>query len=142
MNNSRTIVGAAIISDSGRVLAASRAEPPEFRGKWEFPGGKVETGETESDALRRECLEEIGVDVHVGIRMGEDITVGPNKHILKIYEATIRDEGIPQPLEHLELRWLSADELYDVDWLKADLPLVDELKQILPSRVTADQKTH
>lgn len=141
MNNSRTIVGAAIISDSGRVLAASRAEPPEFRGKWEFPGGKVEPDETEHAALRRECLEEIGVDVYVGDRLGEDITVGEKQYTLKIYTATIRDEGIPQPLEHLELKWLSSAELYEVEWLEADLPLVEELGKILPRFDVADQKS-
>src|SRR3569833_4195436 len=63
------IVGAAIIAD-GRVLACERAEPPEMAGMWEFPGGKVEEGEGETEALVRECVEELDVVVEVGVRFG------------------------------------------------------------------------
>ena len=61
-------MGAAIIAH-GRVLACARAHPPELAGFWEFPGGKVEPGETEVEALVRECVEEIGVRVEVGERL-------------------------------------------------------------------------
>src|SRR5215468_8744713 len=66
------IVGAAIIA-GGRVLACERAEPPEMAGKWEFPGGKVEDGEDEAEALVRECDEELGVLIEVGPRVVDDI---------------------------------------------------------------------
>ncbi|QSB04630.1 (deoxy)nucleoside triphosphate pyrophosphohydrolase [Natronoglycomyces albus] len=135
MNNKRTIVGAAIISDDGRVLAASRAEPAPMRGQWEFPGGKVEPGETEVDALRRECIEEVGVDIYVGPRLGVDIPI-KDDYILKVYLARLRhSDDTPQALEHLEVRWLSAETLYDVPWLRADLPLVRELEKLLPNRI-------
>jgi 8-oxo-dGTP diphosphatase len=66
------IVGAAIIVD-GRVLGCERAEPPESAGRWEFPGGKVEPGESDVDALVRECEEELGVKIAVGDRVGTDV---------------------------------------------------------------------
>ena len=68
----RLIVGAAIVVD-GRVLACERAEPPEMAGGWEFPGGKAEPGESDVDALTRECEEELGVHIEVGEQVGPDV---------------------------------------------------------------------
>ena len=128
----RIIVGAAII-ESGRVLACARSEPPEFAGRWEFPGGKVEIGESESEALRRECAEELNVKVDVGDRVGEDIQLGHGWAVLRIYTARLHEGERPEPLEHLELRWLTADELDSVDWLPADAPIVAALPPFLAS---------
>jgi len=125
----RIIVGAAIIED-GRVLACERAEPPEFAGRWEFPGGKVETGESDAAALVRECAEELGVKVEIGDRIGGDIRLGHGWAVLRVYAARLID-GEPQPLEHRELRWLRADELHTVDWLPADAPIVAALPEFL-----------
>ena len=124
------IVGAAIILD-GRVLACERAEPPEMSGKWEFPGGKVEPGEGETEALVRECQEELGIVVEVGARVGGDITLSHGNAILKVYRASLTNGRQPTPLEHSDLRWLSADDLYSVPWLPADAPIVDALKPLL-----------
>ena len=71
----RVIVAAVIITD-GRVLACERSAPPEVAGRWEFPGGKVEPGETDPQALARECAEELGVRVEVGDRVGPDVPLG------------------------------------------------------------------
>src|SRR5215467_7576388 len=120
------IVGAAIISDA-RVLACARSEPPEFAGRWEFPGGKVEIGESETEALIRECAEELAVKVEIGDRVGDDIQLGHGRAVLRVYAARLRNGERPQPLEHLELRWLAANELHTVDWLPADAPIVAAL---------------
>ena len=80
----RVIVGAAIIA-CGRVLACERADPPEVAGMWEFPGGKVEPGETDVEALIRECDEELGVRVEVGERVGRDIPLGHGRAVLRVY---------------------------------------------------------
>jgi 8-oxo-dGTP diphosphatase len=125
----RIIVGAAIIAD-GRVLACARAEPPELAGQWEFPGGKVEPGETEVAALVRECVEELGVRIAVGDRVGEDVTLGHGRAILRVYAARLLD-GRPRLIEHQELRWLDAGELFDVPWLPADAPIVAALVPLL-----------
>lgn len=126
----RIIVGAAIV-ENGRVLACARADPPEVAGRWEFPGGKVEPGETEIEALVRECVEELGVEVEVGARVGADIPLAHGRAILKVYLAKLVDGAQPQRLEHAELRWLDAESLHSVDWLPADAPIVDALESLL-----------
>jgi 8-oxo-dGTP diphosphatase len=115
------VVGAAIIA-GGRLLAAQRAEPPELAGGWEFPGGKVDPGEADEDALVRECREELGVEVKLGERVGGDWPLTATT-VLRVWTAEITS-GPPRPLEHLALRWLTAAELYDVDWLDGDRPVV------------------
>lgn len=125
----RVIVGAAIVED-GRVLACERSDPPEVAGKWEFPGGKVEPGESEEEALVRECEEELGVLVAVGERVGHDVLLGHGRSVLRVYLATLL-KGQPVPLEHAEIRWLAKAELTDVPWLPADAPIVEALKSHL-----------
>ncbi|MBP2707103.1 (deoxy)nucleoside triphosphate pyrophosphohydrolase [Microbispora sp. RL4-1S] len=124
----RLVVGAAIVED-GRLLAAQRSRPAELRGRWEFPGGKVEPGETERDALVRECVEELGVRIAPGERVGGDWPLD-NGYVMRVWLAAVR-AGIPEPVEHLALRWLAPDELYDVPWLSADLPVVAAIEKIL-----------
>jgi 8-oxo-dGTP diphosphatase len=128
----RVIVGAAIIA-CGRVLACERADPPEVAGRWEFPGGKVEPGETEVEALIRECYEELGVRVEVGDRIGRDVPLGHGRAVLRVYAARLVDGDLPRPLEHSELRWLTANELHSVVWLPADAPIVAALPPLLAS---------
>jgi 8-oxo-dGTP diphosphatase len=126
----RVIVGAAIVA-GGRVLACARSDPPEMAGKWEFAGGKVEPGESEVDALIRECEEELGARVKIGPRIGTDVRLGHGRAVLKVYLARLVDGEQPRPLEHAELRWLAHDELNSVEWLPADAPIVAALGPIL-----------
>lgn len=119
------VVGAAIVRD-GRVLAARRSQPPAVAGGWEFPGGKVDPGETPERALRRECREELGVEIALGERIGPDVRFG-TAHLLRVWIATLV-AGEPEPLEdHDLLRWLSRAELDAVPWLPADRPIVAAL---------------
>ncbi|MBF9130398.1 (deoxy)nucleoside triphosphate pyrophosphohydrolase [Plantactinospora sp. S1510] len=126
----KVVVGAAIIV-AGRVLACARSSPPETAGRWEFPGGKVEPGETEVAALIRECAEELGVRVEIGDRIGRDVRMGHGRSVLKVYSARLVGEDQPQPLEHSELRWLRPEELDSVPWLPADVPVVAALRPLL-----------
>ncbi len=118
----RLVVGAAII-DRGRLLAARRTRPPELAGAWEFPGGKVEPGETERQALVRECREELGVEIRVGHRVGGACPLGGGL-VMHVWAATLV-RGVPEAREHGALRWLTAEELFDVRWVPADLPAVE-----------------
>jgi 8-oxo-dGTP diphosphatase len=123
------IVGAAIVAD-GRLLACQRLEPPEVAGRWEFPGGKVEPGEDELEALVRECQEELGVLIAVRERVGEDVPLAHGWALLRVWLAEIVT-GEPQALEHASLRWLGPDELDSVPWLPADAPIVAEVAKVL-----------
>jgi 8-oxo-dGTP diphosphatase len=126
----QVIVGAAVVR-AGRVLAGRRAAPAAAAGRWEFPGGKVEPGETELDALVRECDEELGVLVEVGDRVGGDVPMVSGA-VLRLYLARLADPtDEPEAREHTELRWLAADELFSVDWLPADAPLAAMLPPYL-----------
>jgi len=126
----KVIVGAAIITD-GRVLACERSAPPEVAGRWEFHGGKVEPGETDEQALARECVEELGVRVQVGARIGPDVPLAHGRAVLRVFAVRLLDGDQPRALEHTAMRWLAADELDSVRWLPADKPIVAALPPLL-----------
>jgi 8-oxo-dGTP diphosphatase len=127
------VVGAAILCTGAdglrRVLAAQRNRPRTLAGWWEFPGGKVEPGETDAEALVRECREELRCEVAVGSRLGE-VPVADGRAVLRVYLAAVV-RGVPHPLEHAALRWLAAAELGGVAWLPADEPLLEPLRRVL-----------
>jgi 8-oxo-dGTP diphosphatase len=121
------VVAGAIIDDS-RVLVAQRVRPPALAGRWELPGGKVVAGESESEALTRELAEELGVDVTVGPRLGHDVELNATT-TLRAYRVSLIG-GEPHPHDHAALRWVTAAELPDIDWVPADrgfLPALDRL---------------
>jgi 8-oxo-dGTP diphosphatase len=122
------VVGAAVLRD-GRVLASRRTEPPRLAGLWEFPGGKVEPGEDDVEALVRELREELQVEVEVGERLGEDLPIGGTA-VLRVYVCRLL-RGEPALVDHDEHRWLGADDLLDVPWIPVDLPLVERLRALL-----------
>ena len=122
------VVGAALLRD-GRVLASRRTEPPRLAGLWEFPGGKVEPGESDEQALVRELEEELQVSVEVGERLGGDLLIGETA-VLRVYLCTLL-RGEPALVDHDAHRWLAADELLDVPWIPVDLPLVDAVRAVL-----------
>jgi 8-oxo-dGTP diphosphatase len=125
------VVGAALLDGSGRVLAAQRAGPPELAGRWEFPGGKVEPGESDVAALARECQEELGVRIRLADRLGADLPVQGGGGVLRVWTGRIV-AGEPVAREHLALRWLAPHELDQVDWLAADRPLIELLRDRRP----------
>lgn len=126
MSGRRSVVGAAILR-GGAVLAARRTTPPEVAGRWEFPGGKVEPGEEPAAALVREIAEELGCVVAVTGWLGAAVPIG-ERYTLRVALAQLV-RGEPTPVEHDRVRWLTVDQLDDVDWLEPDRPFLDELRQ-------------
>lgn len=127
----QVVVAGALIAD-GAVLVAQRQRPPELAGLWELPGGKVTPGETEDQALVRELREELGVDVVVGARLGDDVKIAGGL-ILRAYLVTQTD-GILHPHDHGALRWVSAAELSDLPWVPADRAWLPALRVHLDGR--------
>ncbi|THV43223.1 (deoxy)nucleoside triphosphate pyrophosphohydrolase [Glycomyces buryatensis] len=124
------MVVAAAICAGEKVLAAARSYPPEMAGQWEFPGGKVEPGETETEALRRECREELGVEIEVGERFGGDLSTTGGRFLVRVYLARILS-GEPEAREHADLRWLAADDLDSVPWLPGNRLMIDDIRELL-----------
>lgn len=128
-----TVVAAALVRD-GRVLAQRRAFPPEAAGRWELPGGRVEAGESAAKALIRECREELAVDVVPGAQLGLDVPL-PGGATLRVHIAWLVDPAAtPRPVEHAELRWVSPEELVELDWLDADRAVLPDLAALLKAQ--------
>jgi 8-oxo-dGTP diphosphatase len=130
------VSGAAIVDslDHPRLLlVARRSAPPKFAGMWEFPGGKVETGESFEDALHRELREELGVEVRLGREIVAPDEAGwplNERAVMRVWFAELA-KGEPRPLEdHDELRWVSVEadeETLGLPWIPADFPIVRAL---------------
>nr|WP_239029461.1 NUDIX domain-containing protein [Pseudonocardia acidicola] len=130
-----TVVVATALVRDGRVLAARRSRPPELAGRWELPGGQVEPGESEPDAVARECREELGTAVRATGRLSTDLPIAPG--LLRVHRAEFAPGAAePQPLDHSELRWVGPGELAELDWVDADRAVLGDLREVL---TVADQ---
>lgn len=127
MSREVAVVGAVIVRD-GLVLCARRGPGGATGGMWEFPGGKIEPGETPEAALEREIVEELGCRV----RVGAEVTTTTHAYdelavTLTTYWCELLDAS-PSTSEHEELRWLSPDELDSLAWAPADVPAVELIR--------------
>lgn len=123
------VVAAIIIKDK-KIFATQRGYG-EFKDGWEFPGGKVEKGETPENAIVREIKEELDTEIKVKEYFDTVEYDYPNFHLsMKCYICSALS-GKLELLEHEAARWLDSDSLLSVDWLPADLGLVEKLKQYL-----------
>ncbi len=121
------VVGAAIVQQD-RCLVAQRGAAMSLAGKWEFPGGKIEPGESPTAALTREIAEELGLQIAVGELLGTGTaTVGARLITLDVYAATIVS-GTTALREHAQVVWASADDLTRLDWADADIPCLPPVK--------------
>ena len=131
MENKRRIeVVAAVIHDGGRILATQRGYG-EFKDKWEFPGGKMEAGESREVALRREIREELDTEIAVGKLLCTVEYDYPAFHLtMHCYLCSVVS-GTLELKEHESARWLSADGLESVDWLPADIQVIPIIRKCL-----------
>jgi len=125
----RIVVAGAIIRD-GLLLAARRLTPVELAGRWELPGGKVDVDELPRDAMRRELIEELGIDVQVNERLAAPPDLAgavdgdwplTESSVLRVYHVDILGGDVTAGVAHDEIRWLGRDDLMSVAWLPADV---------------------
>lgn len=122
-------VAAAIIVHQGKIFATQRGYG-EFKDGWEFPGGKIEEGETPRQALIREIREELDTEVEVG-ELAETVEYDyPAFHLsMACYLCTVKSGNLALK-EHEAARWLTRETLDSVDWLPADVELIEKLKTL------------
>lgn len=123
------VVGAVIIENE-KILCAQRGPTKSLPLKWEFPGGKIEEGESPQEALRREIHEEMLCKVEIG----EQIDHTSYEYDFGIVHLTTffckLVEGTPVLTEHVSMKWLSPQELSSLDWAPADIPTIEKLSKI------------
>jgi 8-oxo-dGTP diphosphatase len=124
-------VACAIVENDGKVLAAQRSNAMSLPLKWEFPGGKIEPGESAEQCLQRELVEEIGIHVCVV----KSLTI--NTHHYPTFTVTLYpflcliESGEIVLHEHSAIAWLPPEELTSLDWAEADLPIIDSYRKAL-----------
>ena len=120
-------VVAAVIRDGNRVFATQRGYG-EYKDGWEFPGGKIEAGETPQEALRREIREELDTEITVGERLAAVEYAYPQFHLsMQCFWCKIL-EGTPVLKEHEAARWLDVESLDSVAWLPADRTVIERIR--------------
>lgn len=126
MKKEINVVG-AIIVDGRKILAAQRSDTMSLPGMWEFPGGKIEDGETPREALVRELQEELLYTAEIG----EEVASTRHEYdfgfvtLTTFYSKLV--DGEPKLTEHSEIRWIEASELNSVEWAPADIPAVEKV---------------
>ena len=123
-------VVAAVIRKGDKILATQRGYG-EFKDGWEFPGGKIEPGERPEEALKREIKEELKAAISVGEDLGIVEYDYPNFHLnMRCFMCSLASEDITL-LEHEAMKWLTAETIDTVNWLPADKPMTEKIKEIL-----------
>jgi 8-oxo-dGTP diphosphatase len=125
------VVAGALFDERGRVLIAQRPAGKHMAGGWEFPGGKVEPGETPRAALDRELREELAVEVHEAAPLIAYEHEYPHRRVLLDLWVVSRYTGEPQPLDAPALQWVAVDDLERTGLLEADLPMIPALRRYL-----------
>ena len=130
------VVAAALVNPNHEVLLAQRPEGKRLAGKWEFPGGKVESGETPEAALARELQEELGIDVAPADMepfwfLSHDYSQEFGFHLLMPVYVCRTWQGTPYPKEHAAIDWKHAKDMHELPMIEADAELIERLKHQL-----------
>lgn len=125
-------ISMAILTHKGKILIAQRKKGKFPELMWEFPGGKLEKGETLQECVKREFLEEMNKEITVNEFFMDVLHTYPQKgdFHLNAFWATCADEIIPAMNEHEDIRWISLDELDNYSFCPADKPFIEKLKEI------------
>ncbi|WP_372236864.1 (deoxy)nucleoside triphosphate pyrophosphohydrolase [Sphingopyxis sp. KK2] len=131
--NCLIVVAAAMVDRDGRVLVQQRPPGTAMAGLWEFPGGKIEPGETPEAALIRELAEELGIEVDHACLAPACFASEPlgDRHLLLLVYALRKWKGVPEARHATALRWVRPVELYGLDMPPADRPLIGLLEALL-----------
>lgn len=125
------VVAGIILDDSDRIFCVQRgvSNKPYISKKWEFPGGKLEDGETREGALIRELKEELRIEVNpFEFVLTVDHTYPDFRLIMHSFKCRILNDKEPELTEHLQSKWLNTSDLDELDWAAADVPIVEVLK--------------
>lgn len=123
------VVGAVIVKD-GKILCAQRGPSKSLPLKWEFPGGKIEAGETPQQALKREINEEMSCEVSIGDKVEHTVYEYDFGIVhLTTFLCTLK-ESQPRLTEHVAIKWLFPNELPSLDWAPADIPAINKLSKM------------
>ncbi len=119
-------VTCAIIENGGKVLCAQRSELMPLPLKWEFPGGKIEAGEDPEECLKREILEELGIEIIIVERLISNTHTYPYQKSLELvpFRCSIAG-GRLDVKEHKQVKWLKRSDLRELDWAEADIPVLN-----------------
>lgn len=122
-------VSAAIIERDGKILIAQRSKPGPLYGKWEFPGGKVEPGETLQQCLKRELLEELGIHAEIGDHFCTENFILNDKPCAMSIFRVLSFTGEPVLNDHMAMRWVTAEEMDNYVFPDTNLPIIQKLKK-------------
>jgi 8-oxo-dGTP diphosphatase len=126
-----TEVVCAIIESGNKILCVQRSQKMKLPHKWELPGGKLIPGESEKKALKREIKEELNIDILVLKRLIPNNHIYPNGVSIKLipFHCQIM-KGEFELLEHAEYKWLEPNELSELDWAEADIPIIKQIEHL------------
>jgi 8-oxo-dGTP diphosphatase len=130
-----TVAAVVLVDGDGRLLVQCRPAHKPFGGLWEFPGGKVEAGETPEAALIRELKEELGIDVEAAClapaTFASDRQPGGDRHMILLLYVCRKWRGTPQSLEGGTVKWVRVQDLYGLQMPEPDRPLIGLLEALL-----------
>lgn len=127
-----TIVAAAVVVDNGRVLLTKRAEGQHLAGLWEFPGGKLESGESPEEALVRECREECGIEIAVAEILDATFHRYPEKNVLLLFYRCSLVSGEVRHLHVADHAWVEPKELGRYEFPPADVRVIARIQALEP----------